>query len=255
MRRMATRLHIAGALGHAAADRRLEILRLVGECGSISEAARRAGVSYKAAWQALDMLSNLAGVPLVERAVGGPGGGGARLAPGGAQLLRAAAEMARSREQALARLSVRKALPSLAALGLRTSMRNQLPCSVVAAEVQGPLARVSLGLAGGPTLVSRITAESAELLALVPGQAVLALFKATAVKVERGATPPRTRTGVNQLPGRVTRVSRSEAADEVAVRIEGGAGLVGFAPGASGLRTGSAVVLSFDENAVVIALP
>ncbi len=50
---------IDDALRHEAVDKRLQILRLVGECGSISEAARRAGVSYKAAWQAVDTLGNV----------------------------------------------------------------------------------------------------------------------------------------------------------------------------------------------------
>ena len=37
-------------LGYAQADKRLQILQLVGEQGSISQAARTAGISYKAAW-------------------------------------------------------------------------------------------------------------------------------------------------------------------------------------------------------------
>jgi molybdate transport system regulatory protein len=67
----------AGALGHERADKRIEILQGIARSGSISQAAREAGISYKAAWQALDTLNNLAGVPLVSRAVGGAGGGGA----------------------------------------------------------------------------------------------------------------------------------------------------------------------------------
>ena len=54
-----TPLQYAQALGHEVADKRLDILRRIGEVGSISEAARGAGVSYKAAWQALETLSNL----------------------------------------------------------------------------------------------------------------------------------------------------------------------------------------------------
>ena len=50
-------LALAGALAHEPADKRVEILRRVAAVGSISQAARDAGVSYKAAWQALDTLS------------------------------------------------------------------------------------------------------------------------------------------------------------------------------------------------------
>jgi molybdate transport system regulatory protein len=71
-------LALTEALGHTISDKRLEILRRVGQSSSISQAAREAGISYKAAWQALDTLSNLSGWVLVERTVGGSGGGGAR---------------------------------------------------------------------------------------------------------------------------------------------------------------------------------
>lgn len=254
MARMPSRLQLAGALGHAATDKRVEILRLVGECGSISQAARSAGVSYKAAWQALDMLANLAGVPLLEKAVGGAGGGGASLTKAGGQLLRAAGEMARSREQVLKRLDSRRSSAALAGLGLRTSMRNQLPASVAALHFDGPLARVELALPGGTTLASRITAESAQLLALSAGQEVLALCKATAVTVEAASVRRHPRSGTNWLEGRATRVSRGGLGDEVGVQLAGGQGLVGFAGAHSGLRAGSAVRLRVEESAVVIAL-
>lgn len=250
---MPRRPHLAGALGHAATDRRLDILRRVGECGSISQAARDAAVSYKAAWQAIDMLSNLAGVPVVEKAVGGAGGGGARLTAAGRQLLQAGVAMARSREQVLARLAARPQGGALAALGLRTSMRNQMPCLVDAVQVHGPLVRVGLMLPDGGRLASRITAESAELLGLAPRLEVLALCKATAVRVER-TEPAASTAGVNELAGRATRVSRGDAGDEIAAQV-GSLGLVGFAAPRSALRTGSRVTLRLDEAAVVIALP
>ena len=74
---MPVSLSLTDALGHALADKRIDILRQIGTYGSISQAARAVGVSYKAAWQAVDTLTNLAGTPLVARAVGGAGGGGA----------------------------------------------------------------------------------------------------------------------------------------------------------------------------------
>ena len=249
---MPRRPHLAGALGHAATDKRLDLLRRVGECGSISQAARDAAVSYKAAWQAIDMLSNLAGVPVVEKAVGGAGGGGARLTTAGRQLLQAGAAMARSREQVLARLAARRQPGALAALGLRTSMRNQMPCTVDAVHVHGPLVRVEMALGDGGRLASRITAESAELLGLAPGLEVLALCKATAVRVERSTAEAE--AGVNQLAGRATRVARGDAGDESAAQV-GPLGLDGFASARSGLRVGSRGTLRLDEAAVVIALP
>ena len=254
---MKTSLKLAGALGHEAADKRIDILRRIGEAGSISQAARAAGVSYKAAWQAIDTLSNLAGSPLVASAVGGSGGGGASLTPAGRQLLLAADEMARAREQVLARLAARGGgggaarVMGIAALGLRTSMRNQLPCSVTALKRRGTTVLVGLALADGTELASRITQESAQLLALAPGLAVLALFKATAVQV--GASVPEV-DGRNLLRGHVTRTSRAAAGGEVALALPAGLQLVGFAGPGHGLRLRDAALAGVDETAVVLAL-
>jgi molybdate transport system regulatory protein len=250
-------LQLADALGHEVADKRLDILRRIGAAGSISEAARGAGVSYKAAWQAIDTLSNLAGTALLERTVGGSGGGGAQLTPAGVQLLQAAQLLSAARTQVLAQIAARhgNAMPGatgLAALGLRTSMRNQLPCSVKALRPQGQAVRVELALPGGAALFARITRESAELLGLTPGLAVLALCKATAVDVVSSGEPL---PGRNRLSGQVTRASRAASGGEVALALDGGLQVVGFLGPASGLKLRSVAVAYVDESAVVVALP
>ncbi len=248
-----TKLHLSQALGHEATDKRLDILRRIGETGSISEAARSAGVSYKAAWQAIDTLGNLAGAALLERMVGGPGGGGAQLTPAGKQLLQAAELLAQARADVLARIagSAPDAVSGLAALGLRTSMRNQLPCTVQALRAQGQAIQVEMQLSDGTPLFSRITRESAELLSLHRGQAVLALCKATAVSV---AAPGEADQGRNRLPGRVSRASRAAAGGEVALQLACGLQLVGFCGPGSGLKLRHDAEALVDASAVVVAL-
>lgn len=247
---------LADALGHEVADKRLDILRRIGEVGSISEAARGAGVSYKAAWQAVDTLSNLAGTALLVRSVGGSGGGGAQLTPAAEQLLASAALLHAARAQILASLAYQSSgaaqpMPGLAALGLRTSMRNQLPCTVVGLKSQSGAMRVDLALADGTPLFARITRESAELLELKPGLPVLALCKATAVTVSATGDP---NAGRNTLGGRASRVSRAAAGGEVALELACGLQMVGFCGPASGLKVHAPCVAQLDESAVVIAL-
>ena len=62
---------------------RIALLARIAECGSITQAAKAIKMSYKAAWDAIDSMNNLAGEPLVERVAGGKGGGGTRLTPRG----------------------------------------------------------------------------------------------------------------------------------------------------------------------------
>ena len=178
-------LHMA--LGHAISDKRLEVLRHIGASGSISQAARETGISYKAAWQAIETLTGLSGAALVERTVGGSGGGGARLTDQGEQLLALADDLARAREAVLARHATTGAdAPERARLGVQTSMRNQVPATVLAVAPQAPgdpQTVVRLRAEGGHELLSSITRESVDLLGLRPGLPVLLLCKATAVSV------------------------------------------------------------------------
>lgn len=244
---------LANALGDPASDKRLDVLRLVGQSGSISQAAREVGISYKAAWQAIDTLTNLCGVALVDRTVGGSGGGGARITAQGQELLALANELAAARHQVLARFAGGLQLAS--GLGLRTSMRNHLPCQVsqlITSTPGDPTLRVLLALPQGAQITSSITRESAELLGLQPGLALLVLCKATALRVLPGHGGC-DGTAANQLKGKVARLSRGSLRDEVVMTLPGDLQLVGFADHPNRLRVGSPVCAQIEENAVVLA--
>lgn len=259
MKKQQAQLQLADALGQPSADKRIDILRRIGQVGSISEAARGAGVSYKAAWQAVDTLSNLAGVALLERVVGGSGGGGARLTPAGYSVLQAAERMDDARQEVLQRLQAESreavgdgdGLSHLPGLGLRTSMRNQWPCTVHALKPQGGAIRVELQLSAPTRLWSRVTRESVELLNLKPGQTLLALCKATAVTI--GAVLDAA-DGCCVLQGTVTRASRARLGGEVALTLASGLHVVGFTPAGVLLKVGRLAMARVDEAAVVLAV-
>lgn len=246
------------ALGHAISDKRLEVLRRIDASGSISQAAREAGISYKAAWQAIDTLSSLSGAVLVERMVGGSGGGGARVTEEGRRLLLVAEELALAREAVLARHTTDA--PSRMAngdgLGVRTSMRNQIPAVVHSLSRAGrgdPQVQVQVRIDGGHLLTSSITRESVDLLGLRAGARVLLLCKATAVEVAaHDAALP---SGACRLPGKVLRVARGRERDEVTLALDGGATWVGFARHPFESRKGQPVFATMDTSALVIALP
>ena len=259
MKQQQAQLQLADALGQPSTDKRIDILRRIDQVGSISEAARGAGVSYKAAWQAVDTLGNLAGVALLERLVGGSGGGGARLTAAGHSVLRAAERMDQARQEVLQRIQAEARvaaggsddLPNLAGLALRTSMRNQWPCTVHALKPQAGAIRVELLLAAQTRLWSRVTRESVELLNLKPGQALLALCKATSVTV--GAVLE-SADGCCVLQGTVTRASRATQGGEVALTLASGLHVVGFTPPGAPLKVGSQAMARVDAAAVVLAV-
>jgi molybdate transport system regulatory protein len=145
--------------------------------------------------------------------------------------------------------------PPLAALGLRTSMRNQLPCQVLRLSRSGQAKRVHLALADGSLLVARITRESAELLGLTTNTRVLALAKATAIKVAaHDAVLPSPPESANRLVGVVNRIARASSGDEVVLTLPGGLNMVGFALPGLRLTKGQLAQAVLEESAVVLAI-
>jgi len=68
---------------------KIDLLRKVGECGSISAAARALGIPYKRAWLLIDSLNRGCPSPVLTTAIGGQRGGGAQLTPLGEALIAA----------------------------------------------------------------------------------------------------------------------------------------------------------------------
>src|SRR4249919_443570 len=68
---------------------RIRLLQAVAREGSITAGAKAVGLTYKAAWDALDAMANLFGRPLLETRTGGRTGGGAFLTPAGLRVIEA----------------------------------------------------------------------------------------------------------------------------------------------------------------------
>lgn len=157
---------------------RIALLGHIAEQGSITRAAKSAGLSYKSAWDAIDELNNLAQKPLVERSVGGKGGGGARLTAEGERVLRLYQRLQVLQAEVLATQEAASDFSLLGRLMLRTSARNQLHGRVSTIERHGRNDRVRLELAGGLYLDAQITHDSTQRLELEAGVEVVALIKA-----------------------------------------------------------------------------
>ena len=85
--RLVGTLSVNTEVGAFLGDTRIRLLEAIGRHGSISRAAKAVPMSYKAAWDALDAMNNLADSPLVESAVGGRHGGGTHLTDFGHRLI------------------------------------------------------------------------------------------------------------------------------------------------------------------------
>ncbi|MBL8520649.1 MAG: LysR family transcriptional regulator [Betaproteobacteria bacterium] len=78
------------------------LLEAIRETGSITAAGKRLGMSYKRAWNLVDLMNRCFREPLVDTATGGGGGGGAHLTPFAETVLARYQAMQRTADTALA---------------------------------------------------------------------------------------------------------------------------------------------------------
>lgn len=237
---------------------RIALLQHIAEQGSITRAAKSAGLSYKAAWDAIDELNNLAQKPLVERSVGGKGGGGAKLSSEGERVLRLYQKLQTLQAQVLEAAEDASDLDLLGRLMLRTSARNQLHGKVVAIEAQGRNDLIRLELAEGLILDAQITHDSTLRLELETGTEVVALIKAgwlDLLAIEDAASP-----GLNNLTGTLEEILDSEdGPSEVRISLPNGQTLCALAEPlhlrTHGLGIGKAVRVQFSPSNVLLGTP
>ncbi|SDL18932.1 TOBE domain-containing protein [Pseudomonas indica] len=237
---------------------RIALLQQIAEQGSITRAAKAAGLSYKAAWDAIDELNNLAGTPLVERSVGGRGGGGARLSADGQRLLALYQRLESLQAQVLQAAEDSADLDLLGRLMLRTSARNQLHGRVVAIEPHGRHDRIEIALNGALRIAALITRDSTERLELAVGARVFALIKAGWLHVL--APDEVGETDHNRLLGHIdTILPAEEGPSEVRIALPSGQTLCALAAldhlHHLHLVEGSPVQVQFSPEQVLLGTP
>lgn len=255
-------------LGGAA---RIALLAAIGETGSITGAAKAVGMSYKGAWDAIDAMNNLAGVPLVERATGGKGGGGTTLTPRAQRLIDTWRAIEREHQRFLERAAAAasglagdgvQAFDSdwalLSRFSLRTSARNQL-YGRVAAIVRGEVNdEISITLPGGQTVVAVVTHESTETLGLAVGAAAVALVKASSVVLVAGEEAAMRLSARNRLAGAVGHVRRGAVNAEVTLDLPGGTVIAAVVTDASvdalGLAPRTPATAVFKASSVILGV-
>jgi molybdate transport system regulatory protein len=211
-------------------SKRIALLAAIGAHGSITRAARAVGLSYKAAWDAVQALNNLAPSPLVTTRAGGRRGGFAEVTAEGRAVIAAFNAVEAELAHVFAGLERRLAGGAeplhtlLWSLGMKSSARNALR-GVVERVVDGAVnAEVTFSIGEGAKMVAVITRQSVEALDLTPGRPVIALVKASFVILAKGDDGLRT-SARNQLAGTVVRVERGAVNDEVTLDIGGGKAL------------------------------
>jgi molybdate transport system regulatory protein len=204
---------------------RIALLEAIGREGSIAQAAKAVGLSYKGAWDAVQTLNNLFDAPLVATKAGGPGGGLASLTERGAAVVRAfrtvETELGRVASVLEQRLAAGELETLFWGLGMKTSARNALRGVVETVKDGAVNAEVTLVVSEPVRITAVVTRESVKTLGLEPGREVVALIKSSFVILARGDESLRT-SARNQLAGVVVRREDGAVNSEISLAIDDG---------------------------------
>ncbi len=241
---------------------RMDLLAKIAECGSITRAAKAIGMSYKAAWDAIDAMNNLAGEALVERLTGGKGGGGTRLTARGARLVANFGLIEQAHRNFVAQLNVQAGGVTddyllMSRMHMKTSARNQFLGRVSAIKPGAVNDEVVLEIAGANKIVATITRESTIALGLAPGVQAFALIKSSWIIVVTGEGG--NYSARNRLDGTVARLQTGAVNTEVVIELDGGGTLAAMVSNDSidalGLAVGARAAGIFKASSVILGTP
>lgn len=223
------KLLIETAFGNFLGDKRIRLLEAIEKTGSISQAAKAVPLSYKAAWEAVDAMNNIAPEPVVSRATGGRHGGGTELTAFGRRLIAFYRALEQEYQNGLERLTgnldqagvldIAGFRQILKRMSMKASARNQFAGPIVRLKEGAVETEVTVRLDANLELTAVVTRESAENLGLAEGRDVLAFVKAPSVMLlvdEEGKISAR-----NRFHGVIANIQEGQVNSEVTISLPG----------------------------------
>lgn len=200
------------------------LLSAIEEKGSLIAAAKRAGLSYKGAWDMLERAGQLSPRPLIESSAGGGKARGTRLTVTGRRLLEIHRALEIRKQALLRQLNEELASDPIVLqwyrrLILKSSTRNQWRAEVLSLKKGVVTQIVTLRLPGGAQLSASFPEESLTPMRLEHGTAVIAMVKAPMIHLVAQHCPLRF-AAENQFDGRVVSAVLAGSDAEVRVLLE-----------------------------------
>jgi molybdate transport system regulatory protein len=230
--REGAKLEISGAVWLHKADQkflggdRISLLEQIGELGSITKAAKAVGVSYKTAWDLINMINNLADRPLVDRLTGGKGGGGTTLTAEGKRVLKEFQIIQEEHRKFLGNIADKlgdadSLYQLLRRIAMKVSARNVF-AGTVARIVKGAVnSEVEVTLKGGASIAAVVTNSAIGNLGLTVGKEAYAIIKASSVIIGTDLHDAKL-SARNLMCGTVAKIIEGPVSAEVDVEVGGG---------------------------------
>lgn len=241
-------------------SRMIGLLRAIEQSGSLNQAAKQAGLSYKGAWQMMERANNVAPKVLVTTSTGGSKGGGTCLTAAGHSLLQLFTRLEQRHRQFLQQLNRDladdpDARMLLKRLVIKTSATNQLFGTITAIQAGAVNAEVLVELKGGEQVAAMLTLTELESLETGIGDDVALLINDPEIIVITDSDS-HALSARNCLRGTVIRVQYDGVDSEVVIQLPSGESLVATITQASAeslaLRPGIPAHAVFKGNAVIL---
>ncbi|WP_424191856.1 TOBE domain-containing protein [Ampullimonas aquatilis] len=264
--RLLGKLEVDTEFGAFLGNTRIKLLEAVESYGSISQAAKAVPLSYRAAWDAIDDMNNLAEHPLVIRSTGGKKGGGTQLTDYGRKVIALYRALEAEYQAALDRMTAsmnddqtgdfKHFRQLLKRMSMKTSARNQFAGTVIGLREGDVDFEVRLRIGKKDELVAIITKESAETFNLQMGSEVNAIIKSSSVML---LTDPNLKTTArNHLWGEITRIFEGPVNSEITLVMPSGKTVCSVVTHDSvvrlGLTAGQQACAVFKASDVILCL-
>ncbi len=219
-------LRLAGTLD----NRVIGLLKAIEQNGSLNQAAKQVGLSYKGAWQIIERANNSSPKTLVVTATGGTKGGGSYLTDAGQALIALFTDLQQQHQLFIKQLNRSVAENSdtvllLQRLVVKTSAKNQFFGNVVDIQIGVVNVEVVVKLKGGEQIITTITLASLNELNLSVGLEAILLINSTDITLATAENINQF-SARNRLFGEVIRIQQDEINAEIIILLAGGETLV-----------------------------
>ncbi|PCJ26063.1 MAG: molybdenum-dependent transcriptional regulator [SAR86 cluster bacterium] len=240
----------------------IDLLQAIAETGSITAAAKSAGISYKTAWDKLDRLNNLSQEAIVARVAGGSSGGGSHLTEYGTKMLNGFKQLQEEHNLFLEGLGQRlKSLDDISTFmksaTLQTSARNQFLGVIAKLETGAVNTEVIIDVSNDQQIVAIVTEQSRSDMGLKVGSQVIALIKASSVTLAVG--DGLNVSARNVVSGAISRLELGAVNTDVSMDLGESRSLSAVITNASatklGLHDSMHVHAFFKASSVILMLP
>ena len=251
-------LQLAGILD----NRIIELLKAINNSGSLNQAAKQVGLSYKGAWQIIERANNSSPKTLIATATGGSKGGGTSLTQAGQSLVTLFEELQHSHQLFLKQLNKNlvtnpDTVLLFQRLIVKTSARNQLFGTVISILLGAVSAEITIKLKGNEQIITTISQPDFQELGLTLNSDVLLLLNSSEIMLAT-IDNPKQFSARNYLACNVIQIREDLIYAEVTLLFSGGEMLIVTITKQSlhdlGLENGMHVFAVFKTNAPILGI-